>query len=53
MKEKKVADYITDALFELLKTKKMVDITTTEIIKKAGFETFSVFTKNGFEKIKL
>ena len=26
---------------------------SAEIIKKAGFETFSVFTKNGFEKIKL
>ena len=36
MKEKKVAEYITEALFELLKTKNMVDITTTEIIKKAG-----------------
>lgn len=36
MKERKVADDITDALFELLKTKNLVDITTTEIIKKAG-----------------
>ena len=36
MKEKKVADYITDAVFELLKSKKLENITTTEIIKKAG-----------------
>lgn len=36
MKERKVADDITDALFELLKTKNLADITTTEIIKKAG-----------------
>lgn len=36
MKEKRVAGYITDALFELLKTKNLSDITTTEIIKKAG-----------------
>jgi len=36
MKERKVTDDITDALFELLKTKNLVDITTTEIIKKAG-----------------
>lgn len=36
MRERKVADDITDALFELLKTKNLVDITTTEIIKKAG-----------------
>lgn len=36
MKERKVADDITDALFELLKAKKLADITTTEIIKKAG-----------------
>lgn len=36
MKERRVAAYITDALFELLKTKNLSDITTTEIIKKAG-----------------
>ena len=36
MKERKVADDITDALFELLKTKNLADISTTEIIKKAG-----------------
>jgi len=36
MREKKVAKYITAALFELLKTKELVDITTTEIIAKAG-----------------
>lgn len=36
MKESKVAGYITDALFELLKTKNLQDITTTEIITKAG-----------------
>ena len=36
MKEKKVGRYITDALFELLKTKPLPEITTTEIIQKAG-----------------
>lgn len=36
MKEKTVAEYITYAVFELLKTKNLADITTTEIIKKAG-----------------
>lgn len=36
MKKRKVTDDITDALFELLKSKNLVDITTTEIIKKAG-----------------
>lgn len=36
MREKKVAKYITAALFELLKTKELVDITTTEVIAKAG-----------------
>lgn len=36
MKEKKVANYITDALFELLKTKELSDITATEVIAKAG-----------------
>lgn len=36
MKERRVSDDITDALFELLKTKNLADITTTEIIKKAG-----------------
>ena len=36
MRERRVADDITDALFELLKTKNLADITTTEIIKKAG-----------------
>lgn len=36
MKEKKVGEYITYAMFELLKTKKLENITTTEIIKRAG-----------------
>lgn len=36
MKEKKVGEYITYAVFELLKTNDLADITTTEIIKKAG-----------------
>ena len=36
MRERKVTDYITDALFELLKEKKLEQITTTDIIKKAG-----------------
>jgi AcrR family transcriptional regulator len=36
MQERKVTVYITDALFELLKTKNLPDITTSEIIKKAG-----------------
>lgn len=36
MRERKVTDYITDAIFELLKQKKLENITTTEIIKKAG-----------------
>jgi len=36
MKERKVTDYITDALFELLKEKRLEKITTTEIIQKAG-----------------
>lgn len=36
MQKRSVADDITDALFELLKTKKLANITTTEIIKKAG-----------------
>lgn len=36
MKEKSVAEYITYAVFELLKTKDLADITITEITKKAG-----------------
>lgn len=36
MKERRVSDDITDAYFELLKTKNPSDITTTEIIQKAG-----------------
>ena len=36
MPERKVITYITDALFELLKIKELVNITTTEIIQKAG-----------------
>ncbi len=36
MPERKVITYITDALFELLKVKELVNITTTEIIQKAG-----------------
>ena len=36
MKEKRVGKDITYAVFELLKTKPLADITTTEIIKKAG-----------------
>ncbi len=36
MKEKKVTIYITCALFDLLKTKRLEDITTSEIIQKAG-----------------
>lgn len=36
MKEKRVDQYITCAVFDLLKTKHLADITTTEIIKKAG-----------------
>ena len=36
MAQRRVADDITDALFELLKTKKFKEITTTEIINKAG-----------------
>lgn len=36
MREKKVTHYITDAMFELLKTKKLENITATEIINKAG-----------------
>lgn len=35
MKEKKVTDYITDAVFDLLKEKSLENITVTEIIKKA------------------
>lgn len=36
MKEKHVGQDITCAVFELLKAKPLTDITTTEIIKKAG-----------------
>lgn len=36
MKEKRVGKEITYAVFELLKTKPLADITTTEIIKTAG-----------------
>ena len=36
MKERSVAADITDALFELLKTKELPQITITELIKKAG-----------------
>ena len=36
MREKSVAQYITYAVFELLKTKNLTNITTTEIIQKAG-----------------
>lgn len=36
MKEKKVSNYIIDALFELLKTKELSAITATEVIAKAG-----------------
>lgn len=36
MKKKAVKDYITDALFELLKTKPLNEITATEVISKAG-----------------
>ncbi len=36
MKERSVATDITDALFELLKTKELAQITITELIKKAG-----------------
>ena len=36
MRERKVTEYITDAVFELLKQKKLENITTTEIIQKAG-----------------
>ena len=36
MKERSVATDITDALFELLKTKELPQITITELIKKAG-----------------
>lgn len=36
MREKTVGEYITCAVFDLLKTKNLADITTTEIIKKAG-----------------
>ena len=34
--ERNVADDITDALFELLKTKNLINITTTEIKKSRG-----------------
>lgn len=36
MREKKVGLQITNALFELLKSKKLENITTTEIIQQAG-----------------
>lgn len=36
MKERNVATDITDALFELLKTKELAQITITELIRKAG-----------------
>jgi len=36
MKERNVATDITDALFELLKTKELAQITVTELIRKAG-----------------
>ena len=36
MKERSVTSDITDALFELLKTKELPQITVTELIKKAG-----------------
>ena len=36
MKERSVTADITDALFELLKTKELPQITVTELIKKAG-----------------
>lgn len=36
MKGKKVTIYITYAMFELLKSKRLEDITTSEIIQKAG-----------------
>lgn len=36
MKERSVTTDITDALFELLKTKELPKITVTELIKKAG-----------------
>jgi len=36
MKERSVATDITDALFELLKTKELSKITVTELIQKAG-----------------
>lgn len=36
MKEKKVDKYITNALFELLKVKPLAEISTTELIAKAG-----------------
>ena len=36
MKERSVATDITDALFELLKTKELAQITITELIKKAA-----------------
>ena len=36
MKERSVSTQITDALFELLKTKELAQITVTELIKKAG-----------------
>lgn len=35
MKEKKVTEYITDAVFDLLQEKNLEDITVTEIIQKA------------------
>ena len=36
MKARSVTADITDALFELLKTKELTQITVTELIKKAG-----------------
>ena len=36
MKERTVVNDITDALFELLKTKELAKITVTELIQKAG-----------------
>lgn len=36
MKTKKVSGYIIDALFELLKTKPLSEISATELIEKAG-----------------
>lgn len=43
MKEKVVDKYITNALFELLKTKPMTEISTTELIAKAGVSRSSFY----------